>query len=574
MLTTRQRRGAHPRAQRNIAQARLAVKLARAAGKFARQKYDEYTSSRPTGGSGGGGGGANSGSGKGKRRMPSNTPRPKTRAARRNSFVGSTYAGLNNYASKVDIIDQKKPIKGNNKPQGTIVVSKCPKHRKLKQRRDYPKSLWQTYYLSDVNLDTNGNIGSLNRRYTNMSVSSRTATGFLMNLGTNCLLWDPSKYSIGNIELEAKGDATVDNANPFWKLNGTNTGLEQDPMMVRQTKMPETATPYQQGQFPAVLKYTVPNHVMAEVKLNLSFMSASICDQLVTITLLRNTSSEPTQPGNWSNVGTEGGISGADTIKLLCNDHANTTGKQYETLFKTTRYIKGINLNHKDPKVYYCNKDIKINYQRSTCRRVTSALDNSVLGGGWQPSFEIDQSGAMYSNLVLKVFTKCITNDKIVGNYKGAHSSAGTVDYYEIPKQVNMDAPQEYWQNCTYMKSRIRYGGTVALKSYVREYNRGLGGDVQTSIGGLQDQINELTSQVGALTAYGEEHVAELDEHIADEEAHHSCDSEPECESEPDCEQTVTAHEAGAPVATDHGHPNSLTAEEHRQTMGGCPHSH
>jgi hypothetical protein len=498
--------------------------------------------------------------------------RPKTtfnqrKAKSTNGFVGNTYAGKNMIAGKNEINKVKKPLRGNFKPRGTMVVNKPPRKMLSKQKREYNKSVYQTYYLSDVNLDSNGNIGYTNRRFTNMSVDSKTSTGFLMNLGANCLSWDPTSPDgkIGNFELSAKGDATVDNANPFWQINGTNTALEQNPIMMKQTKLPETATPYQSGKFPAVLKYTIPNHIIGQVSVNLSFCSASISDQIVTVSLLRSISSEPTQPGMWSNTGPNGGIPGADTIKILCNDIRNVTGKQYETLFRTSRYVKGINLADKDPKVHYVKKDIKCNYLRSTCRRVTSALDNNILGGGWAPSFEIDQSGALYNNLVLRVMTKCVTTSKIVTNYKGMNTSGGTVDYYDIPKLIDMDSPPEYWANSNIRKSRIRYGGTVSIKTYHKEYNRGLGGDVATTVSGLQNQIDELTTQVGSLTSSVADAHNEIDDHLVDECPHEdSCDAPPE-ESYThthggDTELHVYGH------AREHSHPET-TSHSHDEVV-------
>lgn len=560
MRYDRKRGRGQARTAASINTARLAVKLAKAAGREARRVYDDYTS-RKAGGPSYQPTGKGPGRGKGKA--------PLRRAKSTNGFVGTPYAGQLLAAGKNEIVDLKKPLKGNFKPRGTLVVNKCPKVQKSKQKRDFPKSVYQTYYLGDVNLDAHGNIGHVNRRYTNMSVNTKTSTGFLMNLGTNCLLWDPTKDwgKIGNFELPAAGDATVDNPNPFWKINGTNTALEQDPIMAKQTKLPETATPYQQGALPAVLKYTVPNHVIGAVNLNLSFTSASVCDQYVSVSLLRNISAEATPPGMWSNTGPNGGIPGADTIKILCNDIRNVTGRQYETLFRTTRYIKGINLADKDPKVYYVKKNIKCNYHRSTCRRVTSALDNNVLGGQWAPSYIISQDGSMYNNLVLRVMCKCIDNGKIVSNYKGAHSSAGTVDYYNIPQLIDQDSPPSYWANANVMKSRIRFGGNVSIKCYVREYNRGLGGDVATTVTDLQNQIDELTSQVGTLTSSVAEAHNEIDDHLADECPHSDAD---ECDTDPEESYTHThggdtelhvyghAREHSHPETTSHSHDDAV----------------
>lgn len=503
--------------------------------------------------------------------------KPKTtysvkKAKATNGFVGNTYAGKNAIAGKNEINKVKRPVKGNFKPRGTVVVNKTRGKMRGKQIREYPKSVYQTYFLSGVELDAHGNIGATHRKFTNMSVDSKTSTGFLMNLGCNCLAWDPASEAgkIGNFELAAKGDATVDNPNPFWQINGSNTDLEQNPIVMKQTRLPETATPYNTGKFPAVLKYTIPNHVIGGVNLNLSFSSASVCDQIVTVTLLRNISSEPTQPGMWSNTGLNGGISGADTKKILCNDIRNTTGRQYETLFRTSRYVKGINLKDRDPPVYFVKKNIKCNYVRTTCRRVTSALDNTILGGQWAPTFEIDESGALYNNLVLKVMTKCITKDKIVSRANGTPGSTYTNYYEGIPELVNMDAPPEAYAT-TLMKSRIRYGGTVGVQSYVREYSRGLGGDVATTVAGLQEQIVDLQSQISDLAVDVTDAHAEIDEHLADECPHSDADDGELCD-EPEESYTHThggdtelhvyghAREHSHPETTSHSHDDAVVS--------------
>ena len=547
--------GGRSTTQRNIHTARIAYKAARAAGKYAREKYDEYmkTKAAPKRG-----------------RPKGSTNRAKTRSTsdyayptyKANKFVGQSYGGSMRIASKADLTKLKKPLKGGFGPRGTLVVNK-KKGRLLRgQKREYPHSVYQTYYLSNVNLDDQGNIGSLDRRYTQMSVNSKTGTGFLLNLGANCLAWDPVKFKIGNQELSAQGDANVDNANPFWYINGTNTGLEQDPIMLKQSKLPETATPYQQGDFPPVLKYTVPNHVIGQVDLNLSFMSASISDQIVSVTVLRNISSEPTQPGNWSNTGPNGGVAGADTIKLLCNDIKNVTGRQYETLFRTTRYLKGINLQDKDPKVYYVKKKLIMNYQRSTCRRVTSALNNNILCGQWAPSYHIDQSGALYNNLVVRVMVKCIDNSKIVNNYKGVWGSTGQgIDYYDMPQIIDMDNPNEHWAQCNIRKSRIRFGGTCGIKCYVKEYNRGLGAETSFNIGELQSQINDLTAQVGALGGCCEsEHDPDDHGHEEGEEFTHTHDG---------TEDTYN-HTFGTTI--EHDHP--MGNHSHSEDEAGDEHTH
>jgi hypothetical protein len=551
--------GGTARQRNSVMTSRMAYRLARVAGKYAREKYDEYQKGK-------GNAPKPRGRPKGSKNKPKFEPTYTYAVRNANKFVGQSYGGSMRIASKADLSKIKRPVKGKfNHPRGVLVVNKKKGKLLRGQKREYPHSVYQTYYLSNVNLDANGNIGSLDRRYTNMSVNSKTSTGFLLNLGANCLAWDPTKDygKIGNVELPAQADANVTNPNPYWLMNGSNTGLEQDPIMLKQSKLPETATPYQQGTMPAVLKYTIPNHVIGQLDLNLSFMSASICDQIVSVTVLRNISSEPTQPGNWSNVGTNGGVPGADTIKLLCNDIKNVTGRQYETLFRTTRYIKGINLADKDPKVYYVKKKLVMNYQRSTCRRVTSALDNTLLGGQWSPSYHIDQSGALYNNLVVRVMTKCIDNGKIVSNYKGAHSSAGTVDYYDIPQLIDMDNPPSYWANANIRKSRIRFGGTVGIKCYVKEYNRGLGGDVAFSVGELQDQINDLTAQVSTLQGEIEEAHDEIDEHI--DEHNNETDTD-EGESYTHTHGGDTAlHVYGH--AREHSHPETTTHQHDEEVV-------
>lgn len=557
MLTVHGKKRPYSRADRRHYFTEQAVKMA---GRAARKAFDKWASGTK---SSSGGGGSNSGAGR-----PSKRP---ARRARRATTGGkqytSSYEGSMQVASASDLNKITK-VKGQGKPRGKIVVNKITGKARSAQKRKYSKATYGTYYIgSNPNIDSVGNIGKLSRRYTKPSLDEKHGTGWIFNVGAVPLHWNPQNLGkIGNQVLEPNPPPLTYGPNPFYEINGDNSALEQraEGLLMKQSSLPETATPYSTGDIPVESFFTVPNTILSQIKLDLSFCSASNSDQLLTIQVLKNSSSEPVVPGHFSQEGPDGGISNEDMIKHLCNHRKNASGRQLEILYTYTTVLKGINLNAKSPKVHYVKKTINCNFRRSTCRRVSSATQSDTLAGQYTPTFVIDQSGSMYNTCYVRAMATCLDNNvylnKTVPGMPGNADpgNMGNAKYWINTAQAfDMETMKNKGQT-TLVNARFRYGGCITVRHFCKETARGFGSVELRTIGGLQDQINELTSQVGALAAYGEEHVEELDEHIADEQVH--------CESDEPAEEESYTHTHGGDTelhvyghAREHSHPETTS---------------
>lgn len=480
----------------------------------------------------------------------------------------SNYAGTMAIAGSADLNKIKK-ARGQGKPRGVIVVNRPKKRVLAKQKRRFDQSTTGTYYIgSNVNMDTQGNIGHFDRRYTKPSVDEKHSTGWIFNVGAIPLHWNPENLGvIGNQILDPNPPPLTYGPNPFYLINSTNTDLEQEDVMMKQTKLPETATPFNTSDIAIQSFYTVPNTILGLIDLNLSFTSSSISDQLLTVQVLRATSPEPTVPGYFSTQGPNGGISNSNMIKHLCNHRKNASGRLLEILYTVTFLLKGVNLNAKSPKVHYVKKKVKCNFLRSTCRRVSSATAGDTLGKQNKPSFEVDESGAMFNNCFVRAMATCTDNNvfinKTVSGQPGGQVPAnmGASEYwYTVPQGVDMETLKNKGQT-TMVNARFRYGGSISITHYCQETSRGFGSATTMKFGDVQSQMDAMQAQIDELTAYGEEHVEELDDHVADEDAHGSDDPPEQGPS------NVDGHEHDSEVFDDpHSHANPHTAQE--------PHSH
>lgn len=487
-------------------------------------------------------------------------------------------------------INRIKRARGQGKPRGTMVVSR-KKGKQLKQQiRKFNESTYTKFYVgSTVQMDEQKNIGHLDRKYTFPSVDSDHGTGWLFNIGACPLLWNPQTYGkIGNQVLPPNPDGASVGPNPFYLINGDNTGLYQNPegIMITQSKLPETATPYNTADIPIQSVYTVPNTILSTIDLNLSFTTASVCDQLLTVQVVRCTAPEPIVPGEFSTPGNNGGISTDNMIKHLTNHRKNASGKLLEILYTYTTVLKGLVPGMKNPKTHFVKKKIKCNYLRSTCRRVSSATVNSTLCGQWKPTFEIDETGAQFNNCYVRAMSTCITKDVIVKKTVGEGANIGASQFtYDLPQLVNMSGSNSIAMGDETLKfARFRYGGTIGVGHYCKETSRGFGSATTIAVQELHSQLALLQEQVAVLNDIAAEHADETDtdadsvcttdQSDDDNDGDHCDDDSDECdhcdeESDSDC---GTGHQAGAsPPGDGHTHPNNQTAEEH---AAHCQHSH
>lgn len=461
----------------------------------------------------------------------------------------------------------KRPTKGNFGPKGVVVVNKKKGKQLRQQKNKFDQTTYTTAFIgSTPNLDAAGNMGKLDQRYTFHSANSNVGTGWIYNVGGTSQYWNPlEKGKIGNQTIES-----ADDQNNFYLINDDNSDLITQPYMIKQQKLPETSTPFNTGELPVTHIYRTPNTILASVDLNLSFTPASVQSNLLTVQVVRATAPIPIIPGDLGHTETESPFSTDKAKFMLTNSTDKCNGHYLQILYSKTFLLPGVNLNAKQPKSVYLRKKIKMNYLRSTCRRESSAAIDDLdykLAGEWKAQFSIDESGAMFNNVYVKVISKVITKTAKANMQVGAGDDAlGTVSRsYTIPTFHNMDSSTGPFEYTNMKNAKFRYGGTIGVKHYCQEISRGFGNSEMTTIANLNNNIIQLQDQVSELQA------------LAGEHAESDCTS---CSDSDDGEQSEAElggpgdHHPDAPLATDHTHPFSGSATDHEATANGQVHSH
>lgn len=378
-------------------------------------------------------------------------------------FVGSSYSGTGTFGSNMTRI--KRPIRGNVKSKyGKLIVNRKPSKIARANYRKYPEYIKQTFYLCTPNMDASGKVILWqDKRYTNSSAAAKYLTGLLFNVGCVELNWDPSTNRIGNALLPANSIE-----NPLFQLNNTNTGLESVESMITQYQLPETSTPFNTGTLNPLLQYTIPNTLLTGINLNLTLGTASAQTQYLTVKVLRYSAAKPVIPGWFTEAATT--PDNLNAIKELMNRHNATNGKKYQTIFQTTIKMNGLAPSTTKYVTHRVKKYIKLDYSRSTSRRVGSATDEGFIGTSALPQFEVDPTGAMFNN-VFVIITSSLTDDQYVSKTTTQSSNTG------VPPVVTQ------WIESTTIRdmeraetgfAQFRYGGTIQIIHKAQEASRGL----------------------------------------------------------------------------------------------------
>lgn len=447
---------------------------------------------------------------------------PRTRSAKpvkshshKSKFLGTRYNGNMSFDTGQNMTKYKKPVKGNAKTRfGRVVVNRVTGQQKRKQLRRFSESTFQKYYIgSTPNMNANGDIGFLDKRYTNKSIDSKHLTGWVFNVGGCTLNWDPTQYAVGNTTIA--GGSTL--GNNFYLINSGNTGVDAITHMYSINRIPETATPVNNGaDHVPTLTYKVPNSILATIDLNLSFTPISGQDNWLTLKVLRYTGNEPIIPSYFTPDNTpQGQLEGE---KQIFNDCKNTNGHLYQTIYSTTILLKGLMPNMNKYKTHYIRKKINCNFSRSTCRRTSSASDQALLGEMLKPTFEIDDTGAMFNNVFIVATSKCV-DDQLV-------RTATSTLYTNVAGELTSSNSHEYPQlsaaiDARHGVSQFRYGGTIGIKSYVRDISRGVSSHSGLILANtLQKQINALQEHTHFVKKHGEtsEPLQQSDHSSSDEE--------------------------------------------------------
>lgn len=559
------------RASANIRNARLAYNMARQAGKYARQKYDEYMASKAKpAATGRRGRGRPRGSGRGGGTTPRVYGNQVPARLRYRGATNTPATAKMGWSTGQSLNRVKKPAKGGFGPKGVVVVNKKKGKQLYRQKKRFDQSTYTTAFIgSTPNLDAAGNMGKLDERYTFPSHDSQHCTGWVYNVGGVSNYWNPmEKGKIGNQTILATDTAH----NNFYLINQDNSDVEHLDYMIKQQKLPETSTPFNTGELPVTHIYRTPNTILASVDLNLKFTAASVQDNLITIQVVRATAPIPIVPGNLGHDETESPFSNDRAKFMLTNSINKCNGHYLQILYTKTFLLKGVNLNAKHPATKYIRKKVKMNYLRSTCRRESSAAIDDLdykLGGEWKASFSIDESGAMFNNVYVKVLSRAVTKTAKANMQVGENDGAlGTVSKaYTVPTFHNMDSSTGPFEYTSMKNARFRYAGSIGISSYCAEISRSFGNSEMSAISTLNSNIQQLQDQVNELQTLANDH--DDSDCTSCEESDHDDGSVDDGTDDEDC---GSGHQAGAsPPGDGHTHPNSLTAEEHD---ANCQHSH
>ena len=488
----------------------------------------------------------------------------------------STYKGGTNtpavakmaWSTGQSINRYKRPLKGTYSSKGILVVNKARGRDGARQKRKFSQSTYTTAFIgSTPNLDSAGNMGKLDERYTFPSVDSDHSTGWIYNVGGTSQYWNPlEKGKPGNQLIDS-----ADSQNNFWLVNDANSDIINIDYMIKQQKLPETSTPFNTGELPVQHVYRTPNTILASVDLNLKFSAASVQDNIVTIQVVRATAPIPIIPGDLGHTEAESPFSTDKAKFMLTNSNKLCNGHYLQILYQKTFLLPGVNLNAKQPKSVYVRKKVKMNYLRSTCRRESSAAVDDLdykLGGEWKAQFSIDETGAMFNNVYVKVISKCVTKTAKANMTVGENNGAlGTVSKaYQVPTFHNMDSSTSPFEYTNMKNSRFRYGGTIGVKHYCQEISRGFGNSDMTAISQLNSNIIQLQDQVNELQTLAAEH--------ADDTSSEGSESEHSDNQDLSDLGGAGDHHPDAPLATDHTHPFDGSATDHEATANGQVHSH
>lgn len=451
---------------------------------------------------------------KGKSAAP---PRPNVKGRR---FIGTAYNGNKSFDTGQNMTKYKRPVKGNAGTRfGRVVVNKVTGQRKRQQTRRFGESTYQKYYIgSTPNMNATGDIGFLDKRYTNKSVDSKHLTGWVFNVGGTELNWDPTEYKIGNTTIA--GGSTL--GNNFYMLNAANTSVDAITHMYSINRIPETATPVNNGaDHVPTLTYKIPNSILSTIDLNLSFTPISGQDNWLTVKVIRASTNEPIVPSYFTPDSTPAGQ--LEGEKQIFNDPKNTNGHLFQTLYSTTILLKGLMPNMNSYKTHYIRKKINLNLSRSTCRRTSSATESALLGEMLKPTFEIDSTGAMFNNVFVVATSKCV-DDQLV-------RTAVSTLYTNVAGELTSSASHMYPQLATandarHGVSQFRYGGTIGIKHYVRDISRGVSSHSSLLLAStLQKQIDALALHTHYVKKHGESSEPILD---SDHSNHSETDEEPD----------------------------------------------
>lgn len=387
---------------------------------------------------------------------------------------------------------------------------------KLKQsmiNKKYPQKLSQIYYITSqssyLDIDTtSGTIVNPDSLYSTPSVNADNASIMLFNVSCCANHWVPERantqqglgYRTGNqlcpsdlsVGPPGYGESGTQNNGFIYRNNATSTALVSSVSPFFQNGLAESASNFVPG--PVLTEgsnvYTVPNHILDGVSVNVKVHNPLICPQYISIKCVKydNGDDSPLKPGSMGETQSESQAH----VNTLVNARS-WTGRGFKTLWVKTIRMPGIRGGTK-LKYYDIKKSLSLNYLRSQYRKTYNANSMATIGLQSLPSFGLADDG--FFNSVYIVVSSTLTTDKYISTCSIEKGTGTNPENTEtgIPQIASYPPVGLTETGFQTIGDGAQFGisGRIGVFSSVKETARTIGGAQIAALESLQNQINKL----------------------------------------------------------------------------------
>lgn len=335
--------------------------------------------------------------------------------------------------------------------------------------------------------------------------------------------FNPNKYIVGTQFMPSVGNVIEAEVVPvkqdyfIWENDVKNSGLVPKPGLDFD-EFP-LRIPYSISAIPDsalandVLneRYTIPNSILQDIKINMQFTHCLPCMQELTLKLVRNSRPDPVAAGEWTNASED--IDDQleddnDIQKILCNRLAETDSKFFSTIWTHTIRMPAIKVGQRR-KTHRVNKTISVGYKRSTCRKIIDHTTSKFIGDSVVPTFVIDGALAMYNQVFLVVSSRLIHTNyvaaldvDVTGTQalaKGTHHSEAVPALCKLPLGPLTDPDVASTIPTQYKIGRFaefEYGGTIGVTHKVRDITRGVNFQIASEMSKVKAELASLQGKL------------------------------------------------------------------------------
>lgn len=160
-----------------------------------------------------------------------------------------------------------------------------------------------------------------------------------------------------------------------------------------------------------------PNHVVTGVDIDLTFNSASVVDQYLTVKLCRLVNKDA-----------QAYALTTDQAQEVLNKQTVTDKDVFETVYQHSFYMPRMTtFRSLKNKTFQINKFIRCNYARSRTRLISSASTAASFGGMLSPEWTTGTIGTMYNNLTLVISSRVVDDQYVANNEYNTIEDIGDV---------------------------------------------------------------------------------------------------------------------------------------------------